>query len=192
MNKLVKRVLSIVFRIKSRLGYRALVVGRQSEVNFWRIRPMKRNVFVVGMQSIVETKIVFEKAEASIHIGDRSFIGAGLMSVANDISIGSDVMVAWGVTVSDHNSHSIAFSKRKNDVVDWLNRKKDWSDVSCAPIIISNKVWIGFDSIILKGVNIGEGAVIGAGSVVTKNVPPWTIVAGNPARVIREISENER
>ena len=56
----------------------------------------------------------------------------------------------------------------------------------------NSKVWIGFNAIILKGVTIGEGAVVGAGSVVTKDVLPWTVVAGNPARLIREISENER
>ena len=58
--------------------------------------------------------------------------------------------------------------------------------------MICDKSWIGFNSILLKGITIGEGAIIGAGSVVTKDVPPWTIVAGNPAQIIREISLNER
>jgi acetyltransferase-like isoleucine patch superfamily enzyme len=58
--------------------------------------------------------------------------------------------------------------------------------------MISDFVWIGANVIILKGVTIGEGAIVGAGSVVTKDVPPYTIVAGNPARIIREIPENER
>jgi acetyltransferase-like isoleucine patch superfamily enzyme len=55
------------------------------------------------------------------------------------------------------------------------------------PVRIGDKSWIGLNVIILKGVEIGEGAVVAAGSVVTKNIPPWTIAAGNPARVIREI-----
>jgi galactoside O-acetyltransferase len=53
--------------------------------------------------------------------------------------------------------------------------------------MIGNKAWLGFDSAILKGVRIGEGAVVGAKSVVTKDVEPWTVVAGNPARVIRTL-----
>lgn len=60
---------------------------------------------------------------------------------------------------------------------------KDWSTVKSAPIKICDKAWIGFNAIILKGVTIGEGAVVGAGAVVTHDVPPWTIVAGNPAVV---------
>ena len=84
------------------------------------------------------------------------------------------------------------FSDRKNDVKDWFVGKKDWSFVIKRPISIKNKAWIGFNSIILKGVTIGEGAIVGAGSVVTKDVPPYTIVAGNPARIIREIPEHER
>ena len=60
------------------------------------------------------------------------------------------------------------------------------------PIKICDKVWIGFNSIILSGVTVGEGAVAAAGSVVTKDVPSWTIVGGNPAKIIREIPVNER
>jgi acetyltransferase-like isoleucine patch superfamily enzyme len=69
---------------------------------------------------------------------------------------------------------------------------KDWSTVEIRPVTISDKVWIGFNSLILCGVTIGEGAVIGAGSVVTNDIPAWTVAAGNPARVIRNIPFNER
>ena len=65
---------------------------------------------------------------------------------------------------------------------------KNWSVVKDAPISIGNKAWIGFGVTILKGVNIGEGAVIAAGSVVTKDVPAYTIVGGNPAKFIKKIS----
>jgi acetyltransferase-like isoleucine patch superfamily enzyme len=57
---------------------------------------------------------------------------------------------------------------------------------------IEDKAWIGFNASILKGVTIGEGVVVAAGSVVTKSVPAWTVVAGNPARVTREIGAQER
>lgn len=68
---------------------------------------------------------------------------------------------------------------------------KDWSVVKTAPIHINEKVWIGMNAIILKGVTIGEGAIVGAGSVVTKDVPPWTVVAGNPARVVKKLKIEE-
>lgn len=188
----IKNSFSWLFSFLWRSRYDLQIVGSFSRVAFWRVRPFERNRLSVGTQSIVETKIFFERVGARVLIGDRTFIGAGTMTVADEIQIGNDVMIAWGVVVSDHNSHSVIFSKRRNDVVEWLKGKKDWSDVIFAPVKISDKAWIGFNSIILKGVSVGEGAVVGAGSVVTKDVPPWTVVAGNPARIIREIPENER
>jgi acetyltransferase-like isoleucine patch superfamily enzyme len=147
----------------------------------------------VGIKSIIEGIIIFERDSAEVTIGERVFIGGGTHIIASKkIEIGNDVLIAWGVTIIDHNSHALSFSKRKNDVLDWHERKKDWTHVKIAPVRISDKVWIGFNSIILKGIQIGEGAVIGAGSVVSKDVPPWTIVAGNPASVIREIPPEER
>jgi acetyltransferase-like isoleucine patch superfamily enzyme len=59
------------------------------------------------------------------------------------------------------------------------------------PIVLRDNVWIGFDAIILPGVTIGEGSIVGARSVVTEDVPPYTIAAGNPARIIRAISPDE-
>jgi len=64
--------------------------------------------------------------------------------------------------------------------------------VSIAPVTIENKAWIGARAIILKGVTVSEGAVVAAGSVVTKDVPPWTIVGGNPATILRPLTEEER
>jgi len=68
---------------------------------------------------------------------------------------------------------------------------KDWSVVPTKPIRICDKVWIGMNAIILKGVTIGEGAVVAAGAVVTKDVPPWTVAAGNPARVVKCIEHEQ-
>jgi galactoside O-acetyltransferase len=76
---------------------------------------------------------------------------------------------------------------RKKDVSQWINGVKDWSDISIAPVSIESGAWIGYGSTILKGVLIGAGSVIAAKSVVTRNVPPNTLVAGNPARIIRKL-----
>ncbi|WP_305076294.1 DapH/DapD/GlmU-related protein [Pseudanabaena sp. lw0831] len=153
---------------------------------------LKENCAInIDEQSQVEGSICFDGDNATIAIGKRVFMN-GYLIAAQSIEIGDDVLISWGVTIVDHNSHAISFSERSQDVVNWRLGKKDWTNVKIAPIKISNKVWIGFNSIILKGVTIGEGAIVGAGSVVTKDVPAWTIVAGNPARVIREILEDER
>ncbi|MBD2260787.1 acyltransferase [Pseudanabaena sp. FACHB-2040] len=145
----------------------------------------------VGEQSQVLASIIFDKENASISIGHRSFVN-GVLIAAQSIDVGNDVLISWNVTVVDHDSHSIVFSQRSQDAVDWLTSKKDWTPVKIAPVKICDKAWVGFNSIILKGITIGEGAVIGAGSVVTKDIPAWTVAAGNPARVIREMSEDER
>ncbi|MEH2319923.1 acyltransferase [Nostoc sp.] len=145
----------------------------------------------IDEQTQIIGSIIFDKENASISIGKRVFI-SGSVIVAQSVKIGDDVLISWGTTIVDHNSHAISFSYREKDAINWLAGKKDWSYVKILPVKICNKVWIGFNSIILKGVTIGEGAVVGAGSVVTKDVPPWTIVAGNPAQVIREIPEDER
>ncbi len=65
--------------------------------------------------------------------------------------------------------------------------KKNWDDIAIKPVHVCSRVWIGFNAIVLKGVTLGEGCVVGAGAVVTKDVPPYTVVAGNPARIIKQL-----
>ncbi len=103
------------------------------------------------------------------------------ISVRKRVEIGSHCRIAGEVKIFDNNSHSIYY---KND------RRMTKEDV--APVKIEDYVWIGTRSVILKGVTIGRGAVVAAGSVVTKDVPAMSIVAGNPATVVSKIGENQK
>ena len=140
------------------------------------------------------------RPQAVIKIGKRCQLGNSLFVCAESIEIGDDVIMAWGVTVTDSDNHSTYWDERQFDVQrcrqDYvatrgqdLARSHDWSKVNVRKVVIGNMSWIGFDVIILKGVTIGEGAVVGAGSVVTKAVQAWHIGAGNPFRHIRAISQ---
>jgi acetyltransferase-like isoleucine patch superfamily enzyme len=169
-----------------------LKIDSSAKIKLWRIRGGEKCCMTIKKNSLVNCFITFEKSNAKIFIGEETFIGKSNLAVASSIVIGNNVLISSGVTITDHNSHSLIYSQRRDDVLDWRNNKKDWSNVVIKPVIISDKVWIGFNSIILKGVTIGEGAIVAAGSVVTKDVSAWTIVGGNPAKIIREIPENER
>ncbi|KRB57314.1 DapH/DapD/GlmU-related protein [Flavobacterium sp. Root186] len=173
-----------------------------SSLNIFVRKPLEEKKYLeIGDESIIKGDYIFEIQEGKIKIGNRTFIGGGLFICIDEIEIGDDVLISWGCTFIDNNSHSIVWSERKDDLLQWKKGLeenkiggfyKDWSNIKKGKIKIKNKAWIGFNSIILKGVSIGEGAVIGAGSVVTKDVPDWTVVAGNPAVFIRTIPENER
>ena len=191
MSSLLKMLSRIVETLVAH-RFETYTIGAGTDMFSWRIRGGRRCNLVIGHHCIMRCAMVFENENSSLAVGDRSFIGKGLISTAQGIEIGNDVLISWGVTITDHNSHSLKFSERQKDVEDWHKNKKDWSKVKSAKVAIHDKAWIGFNAIILKGVTIGEGAIIGAGSVVSKDVPPYTIVAGNPAKVIRELGPDER
>ncbi len=167
-----------------------LIVGNGSNFNTSQIRQKKKCRVTIGCHSMISGNIIFEYEGASVQVGDKTFIGGSSLICSKKITIGNDVLIAWGCTIVDHDSHSTSFSLRKNDVSEWMAERKDWTHVEQEEVVICDKSWIGFNSIILKGVVVGEGAIVGAGSVVTKNVPPWTVVGGNPAKIIRKISKD--
>jgi acetyltransferase-like isoleucine patch superfamily enzyme len=164
-----------------------LEIGAGAQIRSIALRPTSGGTFALGENAIFAGQMAMDREGASVRIGARTYIGKGLIVAAKSVEIGADVLLSWNVTIVDHHSHSLEFSKRANDVTGWLTGKKDWSHVEIAPVRIGDKVWIGFGASILPGVTIGEGAIVGAASVVTRDVEPWTVVAGNPARVIRQL-----
>ena len=138
--------------------------------------------------------LITERNNSRIEIGNNVFIGgSSIFDCVEKIMIEDDVLISYGCLIADSDNHSIHYDIRKNDLKDWRNgRKHDWSTTVTKPIFVKKGAWIGARAIILKGVTIGRFAVVGAGSVVTRDVPPYTVVAGNPARVIRELQPDER
>ena len=118
-------------------------------------------------------------AGAVLRIGRDTGISGGSFCAAVGIDIGERCLIGADVMVSDTDFHSIDPQGRSTNT--------DWSRIRSARVRIGNDVFIGARAVILKGVEIGDGAVIGAGSVVTRSVPPRTISAGIPAVVLRTI-----
>lgn len=171
-----------------------------STIRFDVVDKMEKRKYVkIGAKGIINAHFIFESEKGEVIIGDNVHLGGVHFISRSKIVVHDDVTMAWGITIYDHNSHSIFWDKRKNDnkqcYDDYVNNNgnniinKDWTHVISKPIVIESKVWIGFDVTILKGVTIGEGAVIGAKSVITKNVEPWTVVAGNPAVLVKYLPE---
>ena len=162
----------------------------------------QRNYVKIGSKGLISAKFIFESEKGEVNIGNNVHLGGVTFISRNRIEVHDDVTMAWGITIYDHNSHSVYWEDRKNDnhqcYEDFINNNgntvasKDWSKVISKCILIESKVWIGFDVTILKGVTIGEGAVVGAKSVVVRDVEPWTVVAGNPAVVIKYLPEYKK
>lgn len=117
--------------------------------------------------------------DASIIIGKNTIINNNFVaiSVHNSIKIGDNCLIGLNVNIFDYDFHNISLAKRHD------------ADVKGGSVVIGNNVWLCNDVKILKGVNIGDNSVIGIGSIVTKDVPPNVLVAGNPAKIIREIND---
>jgi len=130
-------------------------------------------------------------------IGDNTRIGAFVeiqkgAFIGKNCKISSHTFICEGVTIEDDVfiGHNVTFINdiypRSTAPGGGLQTKADWKVV---PTFIKKGASVGSSSTILAGVTVGEGAIVGAGAVVTKDVPPWTIVAGNPARVLRKIEK---
>ena len=131
--------------------------------------------------------LVFPKGK--IEIGEYGFFGEhSKIWSASQIKIGNRVFISHNVNIHDNNAHAIDAEERHREFKQrQISGKFDQADLNSKPIIIEDDVWIGFNVTILKGVTIGKGAIIGACSVITKDVPPFTIVTSTFENNYRKI-----
>lgn len=123
-------------------------------------------------------------------IGENCYLGEySVIRSGAKITIGDNVLIAHGVTIIDNDSHEFDYLKRAESYRNLIlkGHPKELGEIKASPIVIEDYAWISYGVAILKGVKIGQGAVIGANSVVTHDVPPFCIAVGNPARVIKEL-----
>lgn len=126
--------------------------------------------------------------EGRIHLGKRVYVGDDcLLSSAAGIEIEEDVLLAHGVQIFDNDSHPVDPCARVADYAA-VHADGSRSQIAAKSVRIGARAWIGFGAIILKGVTIGQNSVVAAGSVVTRDVPPNSVVAGNPAVIVKSIT----
>ena len=131
--------------------------------------------FSIGNYSVVESFACINNAVGDVEIGDYTRIGLH-NTIIGPVKIGSHVNLAQGITVTALNHN---FSD--------ADKRIDEQGVRTNPVTIEDDVWIGTNAVILPGITIGTHSVIAAGAVVTKDVPPHSLVAGVPAKVIKQI-----
>lgn len=199
MQKILNYLLNFIFTPEYR--FRNFLSSNDSNLmnNFSISSSSGLNTVNVGSKCTLACTIIFESNHGKVSIGDRVYIGDSQIICHSNILFGNDILVAWGVCFYDHDSHSLLHANRSQDIIKvWEDFKidknnylknKDWTCVKSAEIVIQDKVWIGMDALILKGVTIGEGAVVAARSVVTKDVPPYCVVAGNPAQIVKKLDK---
>src|SRR5689334_14716059 len=123
----------------SALGWRsrnsgAVSVGRGTTIPWRRLRRVAGNRLLIGDGSIIHADISFEDRGGEVRIGNRTFIGRSNLICFRRLTIGDYVIMSWGVTIVDHDSHSIEWGRRENDVREWARGRKDWNHVAHAPV----------------------------------------------------------
>ncbi len=196
MNFIRRKVINLSRRFdaieKSRKGTfdPNVVFHPESKVENLQERPKLR----IGKGTHIRGELFVYPYGDGLSIGENCYVGEySVIRSGAKITIGDNVLIAHGVTIIDNDSHEIDYLKRADSYRNLIvkGHPKQIGEVKAAPIIIEDYAWISYGVAILKGVKIGKGAIIGAHSVVTHDVPPFCMVAGNPARIIRRLATEE-
>lgn len=193
IDKIIRIFLFLKAKRKERRFRKLAIMGNDVQIGH------NANIFVepggkvvIGNHAFIGG-IIQANSGAEIIIGDYFSFRGGRIGAQKSLRIGHHVVISSNIFVVDNNNHPISEIKRQEMCeYGFFGDSWHWRHSKSAPIIIGNNVWIGQGVTILKGVTIGDGSIIAQQSVVTKDIPPHTIAAGNPARIVKEIPIDER
>lgn len=160
--------------IKHHKGKGALIRRRT------RMDVLPFNHFSIGNHSTIEDFATINNGVGAVIIGDRTRIGLGCVLIG-PVTVGNDVMFAQNIVVSG-----------LNHGYQEINMPPSLQPVETKPITIKDEVWIGANAVLTAGITVGKHAVIAAGSIVTKDVPDYSIAAGNPARILKKYNPESK
>lgn len=182
VKKILRRA-TCVLGIDSRLGWSASIYNGSTD----------SQTISIGTNSIIKGELLVFTHGGRIAIGDWCYVGEGArIWSAESIEIGNRVMLSHNVNILDNLTHPLSASLRHRHFrhIAIVGHPK-FIDLGERPVKICDDAWIAAGATVLRGVTVGRGAIVGAGAVVTKDVEPWTVVGGNPARVIRHLDSEE-
>ncbi len=166
----------------------------ESTFSFYLFRSERADAITIGKGASTYLGTMFDVGRSGrVSIGDYALINGARIVCDAEVTIEDYVLVSWNVVLMD--SYRVPFdpAARRDFVarVPGLSPRRLDAGTVARPIHIGRAAWIGFDCCVLPGVTIGEGAVVGARSVVSEDVEPFAIVAGNPARLVRRLTDEE-
>jgi maltose O-acetyltransferase len=189
------KLLSTIFNFVNRsiMSHKAVIHPSVKLGLFAKIinRSLTKQNIIIGKNCSLHGVIICNK-NGKLSIGNYTTIRfKSIVGIEEYISIGNHVIISNNVSIFDNNNHPTSPIKRKNMSESGFESDLwHWEHSKSAPIIIEDNVWVGQNASILKGVTIGRGSIIAMNAVVTKSVPSFSIVAGNPAKIVKKIDDD--
>ena len=166
----------------------------ETTYSFLHCRSRAQSAVSIGHAATVYLGTMFDLGgEGQVRIGQYALVNGAWIICDAEVEIGDYALISWNVVLMDTYRLPLDIGERRRALkrVATLPSRRPAAQVPARPIRVERNVWIGFDCCVLPGVTIGEGSIIGARSVVSESIPAYSVAAGNPARVIRRILEDE-
>jgi acetyltransferase-like isoleucine patch superfamily enzyme len=166
----------------------------ESSYSFLLCRSGAQPAVEIGRGASVYSGNMFDLGpEARVQIGEFAMLNGVRLISDTEVEIGAYALISWNVVLMDTYRVPLDPCRRRGvlEQTPVQRSRQLFCRTPARPIRIGRNTWIGFDSCVLPGITIGAGSIVGARSVVTEDVPPFTVVAGNPARIVRQLERDE-